>query len=414
MKKGREGIGRSGVIIVFTFILLFAVMVQSMRMVDQMDYSQHGIPLWKGQWEDVPVRYQVPLRIEGQLSEVEYPDWGYGSEAFSGYSYAMILDSSEAGLGGIPARVYLWDAEGGTGLIPVSYTSSSDLGDSTFSKWIQATYEGWTVEVEGHAFDIMQDGSRITLFGVEKLISTQKSERVYMYEEVDASAEFGGMGGVSSTPRPTPTWFKAGRVHTGDLWQDRIVYRGVWMESGETIRYYFKSYNPVRFQLIYSNCSSFSDWETELMLIDESSTTTRLSDLTAERDGFYIFRFEGEDPASIVVLSAFRETKGEVLRPAWILGGRTGGGSGHWYDVNMSDLQQFPHLIEAFEENAKSSAVHADHMTFCPAEEAYRIIEFFGDEYSASDSNYGYSLISENGSFYSFSLTFGWAPPMVS
>ena len=416
MKKGGEALGSSSIIIVFTFILVFSVMILSMRMVDQMEYSEHGIPLWKGQWEDVPARYQVPLRIEGLLSEVEYPEWGYGPEAYSRYSHAMILDAGESGLGSGPTRIYLWDAVGGTGLIPSKSASGPDLGDATFSKYVQALYEGWIVEVEGYAFDVMQDGSRITLFGVEKLLSTRKSEIVYMYEEVHASAEFGGVAGIGIMPRPTPTWFQAGRVYTGDLWQDRDVYRGVWMESGETIRYYFKSYNPVSFQLIYSNVSSFYDWETELTLIDEPSTTTSLSTLTAEWDGFYIFRFEGGDPASIVMLSAFRETDGEVLMPAWILGGKTGGGSGFRYDVNMSDLQQFPHLIEAFDEDAKASArggVHADHTTYCPAEEAYRIIEFFGEEYLTDERNYGYTVTSEDGSFYSFSITFGWAPSIV-
>jgi hypothetical protein len=413
-KNSREAKGSSCIILLFTFIVVFSVMLLSMRMVDLMEYSEHGIPLWKGQWEDVPARYRVPFRIEGRLSKVEYPEWGYGPEAFSRYTHAMTLDTTKTGLGKVPTKVYLWDTEGGTGLIPSSSASGFDLGDATFSKWVQALYEGWIVEVEGYAFDLMQEGSRVTLFGAEKLLPTRKSDIVYMNEKVHASSQFGGVAGVGTSPRPTPTWFQAGRVHTGDLWQDNDVYRGVWMEAGETIKYYFKSYSPIRFQLVYSNCSSFFDWESELTLIDESSTTTSLADLTAEWDGFYIFGFEGGDPASIVVFSAYRETEGEVLMPAWLLGGKTDGGSGQRFDVNMSDLQQFPHLIEAFKEDAKSSAVHADHMTYCPAEEAYRIIEFFGEEYVASESNYGYKLTSEDGSFYSFGMSFGWAPPLVS
>ncbi len=306
MKKGRETLESSSIIVVLTFILVFSVMILSMRMVDQMEYSEHGIPLWKGQWEDVPARYRVPLRIGGRLSMVEYPEWGYGPEAFSKYLNAMVLEPSEAGLGGIPTRVYLWDPEGGTGLIPSSSGSGFDLGDSTFSKWVQALYEGWNVEVEGLAFDVMQDGSRITLFGGEVLLSTRKCDLVYMYERVDASSEFGGMAGIGTSPHPTSTRFQAGRIHRGEIWQDNEVYRGVWMEAGETIRYYFESDRPIRFQLIYSNCSSYFEWEAELTLIEESSMTTSLSDLTAEWDGFYIFRFEGGDPASLVVLSAFR------------------------------------------------------------------------------------------------------------
>ena len=47
-------------------------------------------------------------------------------------------------------------------------------------------------------------------------------------------------------------------------------------------------------------------------------------------------------------------------------------------------------------------------------EEAFRIIEFFGEEYDASESNYWYNLTSEDGSFYSFSMMFGWAQPIIS
>ncbi len=108
------------------------------------------------------------------------------------------------------------------------------------------------------------------------------------------------------------------------------------------------------------------------------------------------------------------DIEGEVLMPAWLLGGKIGGGSGPWFDVNMSDLQQFPHLIEAFKEKAKARTVHAGHVTYCPAEEAFRIIEFFGEEYDASESNYWYNLTSEDGSFYSFSMMFGWAQPIIS
>ena len=418
MKNRRKARGSSSSIIVFTFLLLFSVILQSMRMVDLMEYSEQGIPLWKGQWEDVPARYQVPFRIEGRLSEVEYPEWGYGPEAFSGYTHAMTLDTAKTGLGKVPTKVYLWDTEGGTGLIPSRSTNRSEIGDTTLSKWLQALFEEWIVAVEGYAFDVIQDGNRVTVFEVEKLLSTRKSEIVYMYEEVHVSSETGGMVDISVIPLPTPTRFKVGRIYKDDRYQqDNDVYCGVWLESGDTIKYYFESYRQIRFQLIYSNCSSFDDWEKELTLIDEPSTTTRLSDLTAEWDGFYIFGFEGGDPASIVELSAYRETEREVLMPAWLLGGKIGGGSGHWFDVNMTDLQQFPHLIETFEENAKARSlgyVHATHNTYCPAEEAFRIIEFFGEEYVASESNYGYSLTSEDGSFYSFSIMFGWAPPIIS
>jgi hypothetical protein len=99
--------------------------------------------------------------------------------------------------------------------------------------------------------------------------------------------------------------------------------------------------------------------------------------------------------------------------PAWILGGRTGGGSGIHIPVNESDLSQFPHLLEAFAEDEKTMAVHADHMTYCPASEVMRIIEFFGEEYSQGIDWYGFKLVLEDGSMYSFGMYFGWIPPLV-
>ena len=85
-----------------------------------------------------------------------------------------------------------------------------------------------------------------------------------------------------------------------------------------------------------------------------------------------------------------------------------------FYGGTFDEKDGVAYLIEAFEEDAKSRAVHAGHATYCPAEEAYRIIEFFGEEYDASESNYGYKLTSEDGSFYSFSMMFGWAQPIIS
>lgn len=101
---------------------------------------------------------------------------------------------------------------------------------------------------------------------------------------------------------------------------------------------------------------------------------------------------------------------------AWILGGRTGGGSGTRILVNESDLSQFPHLLEAFEANAEAKSigyVHADHMTYCPANEVMRIIEFFGEEYDQGINWYGFKLVLEDGSMYSFGMNFDWIPPLV-
>jgi hypothetical protein len=411
--------GNYGIILALTFVVVFSVMIQSMNMVNRMEYSEYRIPLWKGEWRDTGERFRVYMTFQGKLSREEFPvpyfgpSLPVGGEKHPIYTDVYIIEEL-SGYGPLPEKVYIWHG-GKTGMFLAYSGGDWKVGGRLVSEWLQALAEGWTVEVEGRAFDVIQDGSRITLFEVENLLSTQKSEIVYMYEDVHASSHTGGVRGVSFIPLPTPTWFKVGRLYKdGRYMQDNDVYRGVWLESGETIKYYFKSFSdPISFQLIYSNCSSFDDWDEELTLIDEPSTTTRLSDLTAEWDGFYIFGFRGGDPAPIVMFSAYRETDGEVLMPAWLLGGKTGGGSGHRYDVNMTDLLQFPHLIEAFEEDAKSSAVHADHATYCPAEEAYRIIEFFGEEYVASDSDYWYKLTSEDGSFYAFSMTFSWVPPII-
>lgn len=417
-KAIRKALGNYGIILVITFVVGFSVMVQSIKMVNRMEYSEHRTPLWKGEWRDTPERYRVYMTFQGKLSKEEFPVPWFGPAPPAGeeqrpiYTDVYIIEEL-SGYGVLPEKVYIWHG-GKTDMFLANSGGNWMVGGRPVSEWLQALVEGWTVEVEGHAFDVMQDGSRITLFEVEKLLSTQKSEIVYMYEEVHASAQAGGIVSVSSIPLATPTHFKVGRIHRDDLWQDNDVYRGIWLERGETIKFYFESlFDPISFQLIYSNCSSFDDWEKELILIDEPSTTTRLSDLTAEWDGFYIFGFKDGDPAPIVMFSAYREIDGEVLMPAWLLGGKTGGGSGQRYEVNMTDLQQFPYLIEAFEEDAKSWAVHADHATYCPAEEAYRIIEFFGEKYVASDSDYWYKLTSEDGSFYAFSMTFSWVPPII-
>ena len=52
------------------FILGVFVIAQSVKIVNEMDYSAVGIPLWKGPWEDVPERYRVNLKVEGRLSAV--------------------------------------------------------------------------------------------------------------------------------------------------------------------------------------------------------------------------------------------------------------------------------------------------------------------------------------------------------
>lgn len=399
-------------VLALAFVLGLSVMTLSMRTVRKMEYGEYGIPLWKGSREGVPRRYRVNLRLEGRLSEVEYPDWGYGPGAYSNYSRAMVFESTNPDHERAPRLVYFFDDEGDTGLIPSRSAGGFDVGDATFSKWVQALHEGWTIEVEGHAFDVMQDSKRITLFGVEKLLSTQRSDTLCMYKEVHASA-MTGMVGTSIIPLPLPVRFEAGRIHRGDIWQDNVNYYGLRMDAGETIRYHFSSDRPIRFQLIFSNHTSFMDWRPDHILIEEPAITTGNSYLSAEWDGFYIFGFEGDDPASRVAFNALRKTGDVVLMPAWILGGRVGGGSGTRIEVNESDLSQFPHLLEAFEEDEKTTAVHADHMTVCPASEAIRIIEFFGKRYSRSVNSYGFKMVLEDGRMYSFGIRFSWVPPLV-
>ena len=410
-------------VLTLAFILGVFVITQSVKIVNKMDYSEAGIPLWKGPWEDVPDRYRVYLKLEGRLSAVEYPDWGYGSEAFSEYSDAMVFETTNSEDNRVPKKVYFWDDKGHTGLIPAqtgfglaNSTGGSTVGDTTFIKLVQALYEGWTIEVEGYAFDVIQGGKRLTLFDVEMFLSTQKSEALRMYKKVFVSSNWGGIYGVSFIPLPLPVRFEVGRIYKETLWQDNENYYGLWMDAGETIRIYFDSDKPVRFQLFYSNCTPFMDWSLDQVLIEEQSITMSDSYFTAEWDGFYIFGFEGDDPASRVEFNALRKTGEVVLMPAWIMGGRVGGGSGTRIEVNESDLSQFPHLFEAFETNAEAKSmgyVHADHMTYCPASEAVRIIKFFGEEYSKGIDWYGFKLVLEDGRMYSFGLTFGWIPPPV-
>jgi hypothetical protein len=51
-----------------------------MNMVDQMEYSEHGIPLWDGQLMDVPARYQVSLRARKGSDEsiLDGSRWRHG------------------------------------------------------------------------------------------------------------------------------------------------------------------------------------------------------------------------------------------------------------------------------------------------------------------------------------------------
>jgi hypothetical protein len=102
--------------------------------------------------------------------------------------------------------------------------------------------------------------------------------------------------------------------------------------------------------------------------------------------------------------------------PAWIQGGRSGGGSDFFIEVKESDLSRFPHLLEAFMEDAEARSqhrAHASHMTWCPRNEALQIIQFLGGEYPQVGNSYGDSIQLENGTKYSFGIVFRWEPPLI-
>jgi len=131
------------------------------------------------------------------------------------------------------------------------------------------------------------------------------------------------------------------------------------------------------------------------------------------------FSFRCEEVGVFVIeIGGFPKTEVTVgIPPAWILGGRTGGGSETRIEANMTELHQFPHLIEAFDEDAEARSrghVHAGHATYCPAKEALEIIGFLGEEYSTSEREYGFKLTMEDGSFYSFIIWFSWEQPIIS
>jgi len=102
--------------------------------------------------------------------------------------------------------------------------------------------------------------------------------------------------------------------------------------------------------------------------------------------------------------------------PAWIQGGRVGGGSGHCIEVKESDLARFPHLLEAFREDEEARErhrVHAQQMTWCPRGEALRLTEFLGGEHPRVGRTYGYAIRIEDGTRYSFGIVFVWEPPGI-
>ena len=103
---------------------------------------------------------------------------------------------------------------------------------------------------------------------------------------------------------------------------------------------------------------------------------------------------------------------------AWIMANRVGEGwTGRYRDVNRTDIESFPHLVKAMEEDAAATGlglVHADHMTSCPAKEAIETVEFFGEEYQPDLGYYGYKVVLEDGRKYLYFIRFSWETPIVS
>lgn len=63
----------STVIIAISFILIFSIIIQTEIIVRDMEYSEASIPLWKGEWRDLPERFRVYMKIQGKISREESP-----------------------------------------------------------------------------------------------------------------------------------------------------------------------------------------------------------------------------------------------------------------------------------------------------------------------------------------------------
>jgi len=84
--------------------------------------------------------------------------------------------------------------------------------------------------------------------------------------------------------------------------------------------------------------------------------------------------------------------------------------------VIESDLARFPHLLEAFREDEEARErhrAHAQQMTWCPREEALRLIGFLGGERPRVGRTYGYVIQIEDGTMYSFGIVFVWERPSI-
>ncbi len=164
----------SAIIITISFILISFIMIRTEIIVRDMEYSTAGIPLWKGEWRDLPERYRVYLKIQGKVSREEFPvPWfgpapPVGEEQHPIYTDVYILEGLSGGEN-LPEKVYLWHG-GKTGMFLADSGGNWHVGGCLVSEWSQALREEKIVEVEGYAFDVLVDGSRCTLFEVVKVI----------------------------------------------------------------------------------------------------------------------------------------------------------------------------------------------------------------------------------------------------
>ena len=164
----------SAVIIAISIILLSFIIFQTEIIVDNMEYSEAGIPLWKGEWRDLPDRFRVYMNIQGKLSIEEFPVPWFGPAPPAGekqhpiYTDVYILEEINR-QGHLLEKVYLWHG-GHTNMFLADSGGNWAVGGRLVSEWSQALREEKMVEVEGYAFDVLVDGRRCTLFVVKRVI----------------------------------------------------------------------------------------------------------------------------------------------------------------------------------------------------------------------------------------------------
>ena len=164
----------SALVIAISFILISFVIIQTEITARDMEYSTAGIPLWKGEWSDLPERYRVYLKIIGKISREEFPVPWFGIAPPTGeeqhpiYTDVYILEGLSGGVH-LPEKVYLWYG-GRTGMFLANSGGNWAVGGRLVSEWSQALREEKIVEVEGYAFDVLVDGRRCTLFEVVRVI----------------------------------------------------------------------------------------------------------------------------------------------------------------------------------------------------------------------------------------------------